>query len=359
MKLKEIANLLNTTEWLAAGKARSGLFGYASKTGHYSRERIEDYQQYGTQWSNNLQPRYAPETIDLEVPGWENPPVGTMRKYRVGHGDEGDNPDKDLCWLAHYYFIPNHFYFPDRQKLAPIGKPLVNLRKRFFTYAQECNIGVYPDPKSQLALISVLGKKNGDKDYLMLGLDVINPLLNWLTQQTVQALPIVQQHWIGIPSGTLHYQKLVEPARCELSSQDFLEHKPLIHAQSLYRRALNCNDPIYSFFSFWRAAEAVDDAKALWCRSTRYSIWKITEEKLPEHKVFGRRVGKKFTKFMDDSRDAYRNAIAHVATYKDEGKVLTGGNAEDEAILQVNIACIRYVAKVKIDNFHATLERTI
>ncbi|NWO11397.1 hypothetical protein HLV40_13435 [Chromohalobacter salexigens] len=359
MKVKEIAKVLKIPEWAAAGKARAGLFGYASKSGNHDRKLVENYQQYGTQWVSRKSARYTPEEIDVTVPGWENPPLGTLRQYRIGLGDQWDTPDKDACWLAHYYFVPNHFYFPDRQMLAPIGKPLVKLHKKFHTTADGCDIGVYPDPDGDLALITVLGKKDGDQDYLTKGLKIINPLLNWLTFSTDQALPIVQQFWIGLPSGMIEYQKQVEPSKIQLSPAHFIEHDPLIHAQSLYRRALNCNDPIYAFFSFWRAAEAVDEARNQWCRETRISLIRVKEEIIPKHNVFGTYSGKKFTWVMDKLRDEYRNAIAHVSTYKSVGKVLTGSHAEDENSLKANTACIRYIAKTKIDNFHATLNAQV
>ncbi|WP_179953493.1 methylamine utilization protein MauJ [Desulfobotulus mexicanus] len=294
------------------GKARSGLFGYSSKSGDFDQELIEDQRKYGTQWSKKLKPRYTPESLDVEVEGWENAPIGTFSEYRIGIGDEGDRPDKDVLWLAQYYFVPNHFYFPDRQMLAPIGKPLVSLDEPFFCNINNHEIGVYPDSAGHLAMISVLGKKDGDKDYLASGLNLITPLLNQISFQTDQVLPIVQKHWIGLPSGTIQYQKLVEPGRIKLSPRDFTEHEPLTHALSLYRTGLNCNDPAYSFFSFWRAAESVDIEKAKWCRRNNLSVPKLTEEKIPDHKVFAGRVGMKFTKVMDEMRAKYRNSIAHV-----------------------------------------------
>lgn len=356
MKIQEIANFLNEPKVLVVGKARAGLFGYASKSGNFDQKLIEDQKKYGTQWSKKLKPRYTPEYMDAEVEGWEKPPIGTFRRCEIGLGDEGSNPDEDVSWLAQYYFVPNHFYFPDRQMLAPIGKPLVNLDKPFFCDVNNHKIGIYPDDAGHLAMISVLGKKDGDEDYLDLGLNLITPFLNQICYQTDQALPIVQKHLIGLPSGTIQYQKLVEPRRIKLSPQDFTEYEPLVHALSLYRSGLNCNDPVYSFFSFWRAAESVDREKSKWCQENELSVPKVTEEKIPDHKVFYGRVGMKFTKVMDELRPKYRNSIAHVPGDYEGGKILTGGDAEDEYELKVNLSCIRYIAKVKIDNFYEALQ---
>jgi len=116
--------------------------------------------------------------------------------------------------------------------------------------------------------------------------------LNKLTAITDHALPIVQKHWIGFPSGTINLPRCSRPKPAQLDLTGFTEHEPLKDAESLYRIGLVCSEPMYRFLSFWRVYEAVDKAQGEWCGKNTLPVVERIVARFPGHPAFGSFAGK-------------------------------------------------------------------
>ena len=274
MKVDEITKYLKTPHPITVGLARAGFFGFSSKSEHFKHQAVIDFMKYGVQWDPKLPQRLMPEGIDPVVPGWENPPRHTMTEYCVSI-DNTSQDTPDTHWIANFFFTPNAFYFPDPDVVQRVYPLRVHLQKKFIFDSGENKVVVFPDPKGFLALIQVYGEHQTDRkfgDCQIAAKKNIVPVLNWLTVQTDESLPILQENWVELPSGDIHFISKKTPKIFHLCPQGFKEHRPLREAQSLYRIGLNCNEPMYAFFSFWRAYEAIESLEKKWFKHYREKL---------------------------------------------------------------------------------------
>jgi len=370
MKIKDISKYLNIPLVLVTGFARAGFFGFSSKSGHFTNEAIQAYKKYGLQWNPKLQERSVPENIEPIIAGWENPPLHTLTEYAISI-DKDPDAIENLYWVANFFFIPNNFYFHDDAILCRAKSPKVKLKEKVtFSDENEKNVAIYPNPNGNLALIQVIGKidKNTDENLFTVAKDAIVPVLNWLSFTTDHILPIVQQNLIKLPSGDIHFYKTKQAPLVELNPSNFIEHKPLRDALSLYRISLNLNEPMYVFLSFFRASEAIEKVKKEWfnkyrerfkeCQEFITLINDFNKLSLPNHLVFGEFSQRKFTYTLDKLKNKYRNAIAHSHNDKKEIDVylLTGSDEEANIYLQTSLSSIRYIVRIQIEKIIAIFD---
>ena len=345
--IAQIAKTLDIPEVVVIGLIHSGLLGAGDHKGNPTKDAIDQYKKYGTQWSPRQQSRFDPYDGIPDPEGWENPPIYSVRRMQI-RSEISPQPSDDVAWIAQFYFRPNRYYFPDIQITAPIGGNPVKLAKAVHIGDGTATVSIYPDPENRLAMMCVVGNLSPTSDPSSEGLNIITPLLNHMAAVTDQPLKIVQSHWIGIPSGTINSTRTIRPAERELQLSDFTVHHPLIDAESLYRLGLNNSEPMYKFLSFYRVIEAVDKAQGEWCRKYNVPFFERTVSIVPAHPVYGKWAGAKFGRLNVELIKAHRTAIAHGGL---SGKpVNSGSSAEALAEIEELLPIIRYVAKVRIEN---------
>lgn len=369
MKIEEVASYLKLPMLIATGLARAGFFGFSSKSGHFKRQAIIDFDNHGVQWDRSLKPRLIPDGIDPVVPGWENPPKHTMTEHCVSIDSQRTTPDSH--WVANFFFHVNYFYFPPQEAVQAFSPSRVRLNEKFIVQNGGDNIVVYPDKNKRLALIQIFGEGDPEENFggcLAEAKNKITPVLNWMTMSTDEALPIVQENWVGLPSGNIYFitSKVSKPTLFE--PQRFTEHHPLRDAQSLYRLGLNCNEPMYAFLSFWRACEALESAQKEWFKKYRdrysscdefYELLKIYGQlAIPNHPVFDEYIGKKLNNAAGTLRDKFRNSIAH-AHIQESDILLTGSDEDSHQKMQAALATLRYLVKTKLDYFGKILQLAV
>ena len=357
MNIEELAQHLSVPEFYVVGLINSGLLGYTNSAGEPSLEGIRHFVEYGTQWQADLQPRIEPYDERPMVKGWERLPHAVVSHTQISIHQDISVADQDILWVAHFYFRPNFFFFPDLAAMGPVGSVPVMLEKKIKFCSGKSEVFLYPDPDSRLALLAVTGKILKGVDPMVEALDAATPILNRLTAITDHALPIVQKHWIGFPSGTINLTRSSRPKPTQLDLTDFTMHKPLEDAESLYRIGLVCSEPMYRFLSFWRVYEAVDKAQGEWCGQNRRPVVEKIVSRFPEHPAFGSFAGKKFGAAISELHRVHRNAIAHGGL--SGSPVHSGASAASLAEVEAAIPIIRYLAKVKIENFRHTLDQAL
>ena len=357
MKIAELAQHLDVPEFYVVGLINSGLLGYTNSAGEPGLEGIRHFVEYGTQWQADLQPRMEPYDETPTAKGWENLPHAVVSHAQISTHQEISLSDQDILWVTHFYFRPNFFFFPDLAAMVPVGSVPVTLAKKTKFVSGDREIILYPDPDGRLALLAVAGKLQEGVDPMVDALDAATPVLNKLTAITDHALPIVQKHWIGFPSGTINLPRCSRPKPAQLDLTGFTEHEPLKDAESLYRIGLVCSEPMYRFLSFWRVYEAVDKAQGEWCGKNTLPVVERIVARFPGHPAFGSFAGKKFGTAISELKSVHRNAIAHGGL--SGNPVHSGASAASLAEVEAAIPIMRYLAKVKIENFRHTLEQAL
>lgn len=353
MNIESLTAQLNLPEYFVVGLLRSGLLGITNAGREQAAEGIRHFQEYGTQWQKSLSPRNAPYEKLPVVKGWENlPPAVVTHAQFLPYTDISVADDKQ--WLAHFYFRPNFFFFPDPAAMHPVGEIPVLLNKATKFVSGKNEVILYPDPDGRLALLAVTGAIQKGLNPLVQAQDIVMPVLNKLTAMTDQALPIVQKYWIGLPSGAVNIQTSSRPELTRLSLADFRSYAALEDPESLYRLGLTCNEPMYRFLSFWRVDEAVTRAQ----NQCQIKPDEATKSNLithfPNHPAFGACAGKKLKSAIEAYQKTYRNAIAHGGLSSDE-PVLSGASATVLAEMEASIPVMRYLAKARIENLRHLL----
>ena len=357
MNISELAQHLGVPEFYVAGLIHSGLLGYTNSASEPGLEGIRHFGEYGTQWQAGLQPRMEPYDEMPTVKGWESLPHAVVSHAQISIHQDLSLADQDILWVAHFYFRPNFFFFPDLAAMGPVGSVPVTLAKKIKFVSGDREIILYPDPDGRLALLAVAGKLQEGVDPMVEALDAATPILNRLTAITDHALPIVQKHWIGFPSGTINLPRCSRPKPVQLDLTSFTVHEPLKDAESLYRIGLVCSEPMYRFLSFWRVYEAVDKAQGEWCGKNRLPVVEKIVARFPHHPAFGSFAGKKFGAAISELHGVHRNAIAHGGL--SDNPVHSGASAASLAEVEAAIPIMRYLAKVKIENFRHTLDEAL
>jgi hypothetical protein len=132
---KKAINKLGVSEPVLDALIRSGLLGY-TLSGMVSDQAILSYERFGTQWS--IDERYGPSTrimgdnIYESLPsigniGPQPPSTQTHMVLAPADGTSAsvfEHAEKtDTGWIAHFYLVPNYFYFPNPTELSLIWPP--------------------------------------------------------------------------------------------------------------------------------------------------------------------------------------------------------------------------------------------
>jgi len=347
--LDEIAGRMGINRGQLVGLINSGLLGVVGQTGVPGESEIESLLNYGTQWTDEVRTTAAVKLPEPE--GWENAPLSTLHQTRISSSPLASPPNES--WIAHFYLRQNHFFFPQPEALAPLGRCPVKLAEKVLFEVEGARVGVYPDKNGRLALITVVFPEIKGVEPLASARNFLSPILNHLTSITDHPLPIVQQLLIGIPSGDIYLTNGIAPGEVSLTLKDFQTHQPMSDAESLYRLALTCNDPTYAYLSYWRTIEAVDNDMSAWIERNRIIPVGFGPTKTPTHKVYGKWANMKFGDILNKMTARKRNGIAHGGQ---DGIVISGAHFQDVVEVQQLLPILRFIAKSKIQTFRHNLE---
>jgi len=219
---------------------------------------------------------------------------------------------------------------------------------------------LYPDPGRSLAMIAVTGNSRPVENAFRQAYDVVMPPLDEPSFVCDQPLHIAHSLLVGIPSGiiTMEYLQttdlaIVEPA---VPVAFFCPYPELIEATALYREGISDSNPFHQFLALWKAYENAVAIRGKWRRQHRREDAKPTEERFPDVLAFQPHVGKPFEKVRQELRPSYRHAISHADGTQTRPK--TGATACDFVDVSCQIAALRYMARVVLENVRATLATT-
>jgi hypothetical protein len=391
---KKARNTLGVTEPVFNALVRSGLLGYTSSSGLFADHAIRSYQQFGTQWS--IDESYGPTVRVLEASVYESLPsvegIGPQPPATQTHGFifPADNTSSDFLeharkndtgWIAHFYLVPNYFYFPNLTEFALVGEPLLKLSGPRSISGAGLPVTLYPHPAGCLGLVVVEGWDRSWRDAHEESYNVVMPLLDELSGRYGVSLPVVHSMAVGVPSGLIHLYYSHRPREKRIEEEAEIQprcpHPELKDAYALYREAVSSNNPFHAFLAFWKVYEEAAYVRQGWRQKHRRSDIKVTEEILPDLFTFGalpeeletppqdqeiiqemlqdQLRGKKFERAKDLLRGPYRAALAHAGKV-DAGKPLTGASYEDYEKVAVKVPIVRYMSNVILENVRATFD---
>ena len=389
---KKVKSTLGVTEPVLNALTRSGLLGYTSPGLLFADHAIRSYQQFGTQWS--VDERFGPKTRIMNVDNYESlPPVETVgpqppatRTHAyIWPADEPSSENMvehaaktDIGWIAHFYLVPNFFYFPNLTELALVGPPPLKLPGPKQVPGPDLPVTLYPHPSGYLGLVVVEGLDRPAKDAQEEAYDVAIPLLDQLSVRYDVPLPVAHSMAVGVPSGLIHLDFPHRPKSKEIRSETEILHRcphpELRDAYALYREAVSSNNPFHAFLAFWKVYEEAVYVRKGWGAKHNRSDTRVREEVFPDLFAFGSRPeeladpsehpgerpeeqlrGEKFKQAKKVLNGPYRVALAHAGKV-DAGKPLTGASYEDYQKVAAQVPIVRYMANVVLENVRATFD---
>ena len=351
--LEDAAKELKQPLDVVAALALSGLLSLVRQR-RISRDSLESFKKYGTQWGGRIGKRPAPfERLPVVESTGPQPP-STWTHVRIGR--QVVRADDDSHWIAHFYLRPNEYYFPDPEAWAPVGPPPLRVNGPLIVESNKGRVWLYPHPDGSLALLAASGAIAEDCDPLHVGYDLVTPVLDELAVRYDKPLRICQSMWVGIPSGTLNMQVPNRTPQDELDPDlGWTQHEPLDDAMALYRMAIAAQDPFQQFLGLWRVQENVRGALSEWCERTGRSAVKPFEERMPDVFAWSSRKGHRFGRVLEELNKPYRVALAHGFVAKGK-RPRSGARADDHFGVASRLPALRYIARVLLLNFRATLE---
>jgi hypothetical protein len=285
----------------------------------------------------------------------------------------------DTGWIAHFYLVPNYFYFPDPTELALVGQPPLKLSEPRQIPGADLPVTLYPHPSGCLGLVALEGLdrplKNMDKE----AYDVAMPLLDELSARYDVPLPVASMIAVGVPSGIIHtfFAHHSKTKQIEAEILPRCPHPKLRDAYALYREAVSSNNPFHAFLTFWKVYEEAVYVRRGWGAKHKCSDTRITEEVFPDLFAFGSRPeeladpsehpgerpeeqlrGEKFEKARKVLNGPYRVALAHAGEV-DAGKPLTAASYGDYQKVASQVPVVRYMANVVLENVRATFDAEV
>jgi hypothetical protein len=372
---------------------RSGLLGYTS-AGMVSDQAILSYQRFGTQWE--IDERFGPSVRMLPDDLYDNLPpiegIGPQPPATRAHGyiypPNEQRPNglewSDTGWIAHFYLVPNYFYFPDPTELALVGHPQLRLSEPKPIPGADLSVTLYPHPSGSLGLVAVEGLNRPIEDVHKEAYNVAMPLLDELSTRYDVPLPVANMMAVGVPSGIIHHffahHSKVRQIESETEILPRCPHPELRDAYALYREAVSSNNPFHAFLAFWKVYEEALYVRRGWGAKHKRSDTRVREEVFPDLFAFGARPeelvnpseedkelleqpeeqlrGQKFEKARELLRGPYRVALAHAGEV-DAGKPLTGASWEDYDKVTTKVPVVRYMANVVLENVRATFDADV
>jgi hypothetical protein len=391
---KKARNRLGVSEPILNALIRSGLLGYTSQSGLVSDQAILSYERFGTQWG--IDERYGHSVRMLPEETYDNLPpiegIGPQPPATRAHGfiypPSEQNPQglerSDTGWIAHFYLVPNYFYFPDPTELALVGQPPLKLSEPRPIPGADLPVTLYPHPLGCVGLVAVDGLDRPLEDVHKEAYDVAMPLLDELSVRYDVPLPVANVMAVGVPSGTIHtffaHHSEVRKVESEAEIMPRCPHPELRDAYALYREAVSSNNPFHAFLTFWKVYEEAVYVRRGWGEKYKRSDTRVREEVFPDLFAFGARPeelanpseedmelleqrakqlrGKKFEKAEELLRGPYRVALAHAGKV-DVGKPLTGASYEDYQKVASQVPVVRYMANVVLENVRATFDAEV
>ena len=368
IKLTEARQRLRISKPLVNALFYSGLLGDTPGERIYE-HAVSSYLRYGTQWDAGER-MMLDDVYDTMPPieGIGPQPPATQTHMQAGHTDVSEEAlDSDDRWMAHFYLIPNYFYFPHPLELSLVGPPPLKLSAPKKVRDAALPTMLYPHPSGYLGLVAVEGRGNPNESAELLAYDVAIPILDELSVRYDVPLPVAQSMVVGIPSGVIntyfgHRSKAKEIER-SAEVLPMCPHGELRDAYALYREAVSSSNPFHSFLTFWKVYEEAMHVRRMWGMEHKRSDTKVKEERFPESWVFRGPPGdpskdlrgRKFGRAREFLNEPYRVALAHAGKVA-AGKPLTGAFSEDYKKVSTKIPIVRYMAAVVLENLRATFD---
>lgn len=323
---------------------------------------VENYERYGTQWYSEHERMIPEEAYEntLESMSEGEQPLDTQMQGRIlPEGVTPEAADTDTGWLAQFYLRPNRFFWPNPTDMGMVGPLPLKLRVSRRIRGTELPVCLYPDPTESVAMIMVRGISSPVHEAFDLAYNTATPVLDELSFQYDQPLPIAHSLIIGIPSGAMsHYfsrrpvSKTIEPSE-EISPR--CPYPELRDAVALYREGVSSNNPFHSFLTLWKVYENAVYVRAGWRQRHQRRDRRVHEETFPDVFAFGDFKGLNFEQGKQRLERPYRVALAHAGEIRD-GEPLTPASAEDLTSVATKLSIMRYMARIVVENVRATLE---
>ena len=349
---------------------KSGLLGRYTPENYVVWEDLQHYERYGTQWPTEdrapLPNRMASAEFIQNMPpppdvGAEKYP-GVQTWFYVGH--EGipnvqEALETDTGWLAHFYLSPNSYLWPAPTSMGTVGPMLLKLPRKRTVLGAKLRTELYPDPSGSLALVTVFGPGRPLKKSFETAYDVAGPVLDELSVEYDQPLPVSHTLVVGIPSGlTITFFPKIPEIRTLEPGHRLLPRCPypeLKHAVALYREGVSSNSPFHQFLTLYKVYENVCEVRGDWRKHHKRRVVKVQEEVMPKAFAFGEYEGLTFDQVKQKLHRPFRVALAHGGDI-DDGEPKTAASAEDFLSVVYAVPVIRYVAYVTLQNVRATLD---
>lgn len=267
----------------------------------------------------------------------------------------------DTGWLAHLCLTLNPYMWPAPASLGMIGPTLLKLRRKRAVLGTRLRTTLYPDPWGSLALVTVFQGDGSLEDSFEDAMDVAGPLLDELSVEYDQPLPVSHTAVVGIPSGlTITFSPQLPKIRALESGDDLLPRSPhpeLKHAVSLYREGVSSNSPFHQFFTLWKVYENASEVRGKWRKRHKRHPLKVEDEIIPHTAVFRGYEGQTFDQVRQQLERPIRVALAHGSNIRG-GEPKSAASAEDYLSVVYAVPIMRHMAHVTLRNVRATLDST-
>lgn len=295
-----------------------------------------------------------------DVGGEKYPGVQTwFYVWREGMPDVEEALETDTGWLAHFYLRPNPYLWPAPTSMGMVGPMLLKLRRKEPVLGAKLRTELYPDPSGSLALVTVFGPSRPLKESFETAYDVASPVLDELSVEYDQPLPVSHTLVVGIPSGlTITFFSKIPEIRSLEPGHRLLPRCPypeLKHAVALYREGVSSNSPFHQFLALWKVYENACDVRRAWQRRHKRRPAKVQEEVIPKAFAFTDYEGWTFDQVKQEMNRPLRVALAHGGRI-DDGEPKTAASAEDFLSVVYAVPVMRYIAHVTLQNVRATLD---
>lgn len=386
--LREARRRLKLPKPLFEAFKNSHLLGPCTTAGYVLEEAVEHLLHFGTQWDTHERfaeplsaPEYSSRFISDEeyarvkpIPGMGIPPPDTQAHVQINQADLLN----DTGWIAHFYLVPNYYMFPNTTELALILPPPLRIAAKREVPGTCCQTHLYPHPSGALGLVTVSSRespsyKTGEHQEnpwavaFEQAYDVAVGVLDNLAVEYDMPLPIAHSLLIGVPSGLMNIffahrprVKTIAPNNNLLPSPPHFEMKA---AYALYREATSSNNPFHQFLVFWKVYDETKYILSEWRKHHKRTAVKVQREFLPNNPALG--VDPKgnvkeisFEQKRKELQGPYRAALAHAGETKQGHKALTAATAKDTNNVAVQVAVVRFMARVSLTNVAATLDLT-
>lgn len=373
ISFKEARQRLKVAAPVFEALLKSKLLGAYDPAGWIQIAGVEDYERYGTQWSTDVlgERMLSAEFVQNMAPpplspGGEEPP-DTRSIFDIGpdmvpDADPESLKDKNTGWIAHFYLRPNRLYWPAPTTLGMIEPLLLKLAAPKKVPRAALPTCLYPDPSGSLAMISVTCSHQPMSPISKVfetAYEVAGPILDELSVRYDQPLPIAHTLFVGIPTGLMNTFSTKAPKIREIERDEEIlpghRHPELRPAAALYREGASSNNPFHSFLAFWKVYESVLEVRSTWRKEHKRKDRTIREEVFPNLFAFGEVKGLNFEQARQRLERPYRVALAHGGFIKDGGDPRTAGSAKDVSEVSSQVPIVRYMARLMLENFDATL----